>query len=258
MSALDETLAGAFARASLADVQLVDRRPLTNCYIGTHIDTGTEVFIKALHSESSDIQRNFMREIGILQTLSGRPGFPVLRSFVSTPEIKFHACEHLTAPRFDQLARDSSLSLDDIIRFASALAAWLQRLHALGYVHRDLSPDHVFAGDPITAVDFGLAKRLDGLRAEDRGRCLGYDVQAFGLILWEMICGHPIFQYRSPMLVLEIPPQLRVIHSLQLPAPLAHTLVGCLAARSEMTPQGTGLLGFHSADEVVAGLRTSG
>jgi serine/threonine protein kinase len=194
MSTLDETLRGAFARAGLVDVRLVDRRPLTRCFIGTHIVTDTEVFIKALHSESSDVQRNFAREIGILQTLNGRPGFPVLRAFVSTPEIKFHACEHLTAPRFDQLARDDKLDLDEIIRLARALAAWVQRLHALGYVHRDLSPDHVFAGDPVTAVDFGLAKRLYGLEAEDRQRCLGYDVQAFGLILWEMICGHPVFQ----------------------------------------------------------------
>jgi serine/threonine protein kinase len=258
MSLPGDALRSAFTRARLANVRSLGRRPLTECFLGTHIDTGAELFIKALHADTPGVHRNFLREIDILQALRDRPGFPVVHAFSTTPGTMFHACERLYAPRFDQLARGDSLELDVILRLARALAAWLQELHALGYVHRDLSPDHVFAGDQITVVDFGLAKRLDGLDADDRQRCIGYDVQAFGLIVWEMICGHQVFTYRSPGLALEIPPQLALIHSLDLPPPLAHTLTGCLAARSEMSPQGSPHEGFISTDDIVAALRVGG
>jgi serine/threonine protein kinase len=258
MSLPADALRGAFARARLANVRSLGRRPLTECFLGTHTDTGVELFIKALHADIPGVQRNFLREIDTLQALGGRPGFPVLRAFSITPGIMFHACERLSTSRFDQLARDASLELDVIFRLARALAEWLQRLHALGYVHRDLAPDHIFAGDPITVVDFGMAKRLDGLGADDRQRCTGYDIQAFGLVLWEMICGRQVFTYRSPRLALEIPPQLALIESLDLPPPLARTLSGCLAARSEMSPQGKLHEGFISADQAVAALRESG
>ncbi len=253
-----DALRSAFTRARLANVRSLGRRPLTECFLGTHIDTGAELFIKALHADTPGVHRNFLREIDIMQALHDRPGFPVVHAFSTTPGTMFHACERLYAPRFDQLARDDRLELDVILRLARALAAWLQRLHALGYVHRDLSPDHVFTGDQITVVDFGLAKRLDGLDADDRQRCIGYDVQALGLILWEMICGHHVFTYRSPGLALEIPPQLALIHSLDLPPPLALALTGCLAARSEMSPHGSPHEGFISADDIVAALRVDG
>jgi serine/threonine protein kinase len=255
MSLPDGALRSAFTNARLANVRSLGRRPLTECFVGTHIDTGAELFIKALHADSPGMQRNFVREIDILQALRGRPGFPVVHAFSSAPGVMFHACERLYAPRFDQLARDASLEVDVILRLARALAGWLHRLHVLGYVHRDLSPDHVFASDQITVVDFGLAKRLDGLDAGARQRSIGYDVQAFGLVIWEMICGNEVFTYRSPGLALEIPPQLVLIQSVDLPPPLARTLTGCLAARSEISPHGGPHGGFVSAEEIVAALR---
>jgi serine/threonine protein kinase len=258
MSLPGDALRSAFASGGLVDVRSVGMRLLTECFLATHVETGAELFIKALHVDPPGVQTNFLREINILQTLRGMPGLPVMLTFSRTPGIMFHACEKLTAPRFDQLARSDSLELDVIVGLARSLATWLQRLHALGYVHRDLSPDHVFAGDQITVVDFGLAKRVDELDADDRQRCVGYDVQAFGLILWEMICGHQIFTYRSPGLALEIPPQLALIDSLDLPEPLARTVTGCLAARSEMTPQNSSYESFVSTADIVAALHVKG
>lgn len=247
-------LRDAFAAAGLADVRPLAVRPLTECFLGTHTDTGADVFIKALHSDAPGVLKNFLREIDTLQALRDAAFSPVLQAHSSEPGIVFHACEYLSEPRFDQLACNDDMSLDGVLRLACALAEWLQRLHARGYVHRDLSPDHIFSGEQITVVDFGLAKRMDEMTTADRQQSIGYDVAAFGLVVWELICGRRIFTYRSPALALEIPPQLDVIHSLDLPHPLARTLTGCLAARSEMSPEGGTGEGFTSAGEVVAAL----
>ncbi|UXA17724.1 hypothetical protein [Mycobacterium sp. SMC-4] len=229
------------------------RRPLTECFLGTQIGTEAELFIKVLHTDTPGVCRNFLREIDLLTTMSGRPGFPVLRACSRVPGAAFHACDRLHAPRFDQCARDGRLEIEVLGELMCGLARWLQRLHAFGYVHRDLSPDHVFSGQQITVVDFGLARSSHELAADDRRRCIGSDVQALGLILWEMICGQQVFTYRSPVLALEIPPQLALIESLALPPPIARTLVGCLTAQSEMTPR-IRPQAFESADDIVAAL----
>lgn len=234
-------------------------RPFTECFLGVHDDTGARVFIKVLGSEESTIRRNFLRELEILKALQGQPGFPVLVAVCPDCPTPFHACECLSMPSLaDTFGPSKSPSLHDVLQSTGALAHWICDLHQRGYVHRDLSPDHVFAADgfPPIVVDFGMAKCTNGMPRHEARLYEGYDVQAFGLILWELICGRPALAYRSDRLAARIPDEIALIQSVGLPTQVGRLIVSCLSARSEFTPDGLPAHDpFESADALRAAMR---
>jgi hypothetical protein len=85
-------------------------------------------------------------------------------------------------------------------------------------------------------INFGMAKRTRELSAEDRMRFEGYDLQALGMILWEMICGHPVFLYRDPALFVVLRREATLVRGASLPASVRRWLLDCLAVPSEFTP----------------------
>jgi serine/threonine protein kinase len=121
---------------------------------------------------------------------------------------------------------------------AKALADWIAALHRVGVAHRDLSPDHVFIEPDgrLVVIDFGMAKRTGDLPAEERLHYEGYDLQALGMILWEMICGHSIFPYRNLALRDVLRREAALVRDAGLPAAVRRWLLDCLATPSEITP----------------------
>jgi hypothetical protein len=82
----------------------------------------------------------------------------------------------------------------------------------------------------------------------------GYDVQTFGMIFWELICGRSVFAYRAEALNEQI--ALRLIHSVRIPDGVKNLIVGCLATASEFTPNGTDSSTFIlSAEELNSSMR---
>jgi casein kinase 1 len=54
----------------------------------------------------------------------------------------------------------------------------LEALHKIGYVHRDIKPDNLVIGfeerkKVIYLIDFGLAKRIEETRSEERKKIMG-------------------------------------------------------------------------------------
>jgi serine/threonine protein kinase len=238
----------------IVPVKCLASRPLTECFLGVREPSGTRIFIKVMDSPDPKIQRNFSREVAILQALGGQPGFPAL--FASSPGgvLRFHACEYISEPALQALAqRPGGEGLLPILRIAEALAGWLREFHARGYVHRDLAPDHIFAigAEAVVVVDFGMAKPTGELSASGRKLCEGYDIQSFGMVLWEAICGRPLFPYRRPELPKCLTAQLGLLRDLPLPPPLVRLIAGCLCTRSEFTPEGLWPFdGWNSAEDL--------
>jgi len=217
------------------------QRPLTLVLRGRQLGTARPLFVKVLTSSIAGVRRNFRREIDILRSLAGHPGIPPLVVAAADESLTFHACAPADGCRLEELARAPEGSdLAVLLRHGLALAHWLERLHRLGVAHRDLSPDHVFVapGGSLTVVDFGMAKRTHDLPACERRLCEGYDRQALGMILWETICGRAIFPYRDPRLPLVLRREIDLVRGTNLPAPVRRLLIGCLATRSEFTPEG--------------------
>jgi serine/threonine protein kinase len=215
--------------------------------------------VKVLKSPLTGARRNFLREIDILKRLSGQWGVVQLVAAATDAQLTFHACERAHGCSLDQFVNAAEgRDLGVILRHIATLADWLGCLHDLGIAHRDLSPDHVFVGpgDTITVVDFGMAKGTHLLPLAERRRCERYDVQAIGMILWETICGHAIFPYRSPRLHVVLRREMALVQTSGLPLPVQRLVLGCLAARSEFTSKGLPPhRAFESASEVSAALR---
>lgn len=215
-------------------------RPFSDCFTGIHM-SGNRVFIKVLQSTEPKIRRNFLREVSILDTLSGTAGTPVVRGFSLSSTLPFHACDEVVAPRLDEyLTIMQPGKLAHLLKAAGALARWILLLHRRGYVHRDLSPDHVFltGRDKVTVVDFGMAKTTIGISLQQRRLYEGYDIQTFGMIFWELISGRLLFPYRSEHLPASLAVEIALLENVELPPGLIRLIVNCLSARSEFTPTG--------------------
>jgi len=236
--------------------QPIQARPLSLVFPGLLVASGRQVIVKVLNSAVNDVRRNFLRELDVLKSLSGWPGVASLVELSSEPDFAFHACERVVGKSFDELAtapRGRDLSF--ILQCARELAQWLRDLHRLGVAHRDLSPDHVFvrAGETLIVVDFGMAKHTRTLPAVERQLYEGYDFQAYGMILWEMICGRPLFPYRDARLVQVVRAEIALIDQAGLPQRVAKLLRRCLSARSEFSPDGIAAnAAFGSAEQLAA------
>jgi serine/threonine protein kinase len=189
--------------------------------------------------------------------MNGQAGFPRLIVASRAKGATFHACARIDAPSFAQMVGAQALGdLDDILRHGVGLARWIASFHARSYAHRDLSPEHVFATSPdqVTVVDLGLAKSLTGLSKRERSLCEGADIVSWGMIIWEMIRGSPIFSYQQPELRFELRSQRALISAVEMPEGLAQVLLRALDVSSIFTPNEEEQDGLFTACDLLAAL----
>jgi serine/threonine protein kinase len=232
----------------------VQRRPFSLVFPARQAGTGLELFVKLLTAKTAGVRRNFGQEIEILRALHGLAGISALRVVSLDDGLTFHACERAAGKSLRELVRAPAGDPGIPRGYARELAQWIAALHQQGVAHRDLSPDNVVvaADGRLVVVDFGLARQTSALSADERRRCEGYDVQALGMILWEMICQSTIFPYRGHGLDMVLEREAALMREADLPAEVRRLIMGCFAATSEFTPDGLPpYRGFASASEAL-------
>src|SRR6185436_9410500 len=159
------------------------------------------------------------------------------------------------------------LRLDSALSIAAGILAALDRVHAAGFVHRDLKPDNLVRRPDrsIVILDMGLARRLpadpdDPTRAGVQVGSLEYippeqlldassvderaDLYAFGCVLYELCSGRPPFVGEASVLerahAALRPPPLRALAAV--PAALEELCHECLAKQPARRPASAALV----------------
>lgn len=186
------------------------------------------VALKVLRGElsrSEDGRRLFVNEMAILSHLD-HPNVVRCLACVETDNQLVMVLEFLEGRTLrSALTERGALPWVEAVSIAVQIAAALEAAHDRepGVVHRDLKPENVMilADGAIKVMDFGIAKVLEavgGATTHSAGT-LGYmspeqidassvdaraDLYALGLVLYEMLCGHPPFESPSPRELLNL------------------------------------------------------
>jgi serine/threonine-protein kinase len=154
------------------------------------------------------------------------------------------------------LARQGALPMDEAVDYVLQACEALGEAHALGIVHRDLKPANLFVAETgrgvrvVKILDFGIARLLvsSALHADQQktqGQILGTplymspeqrlgssdvdaraDIWALGVVLYELIAGHPPFTAEDQATL-----QRKVLEGA--PVPLSEARAGVPAALSD-------------------------
>jgi serine/threonine-protein kinase len=202
-------------------------------YRATDTKLGREVAVKTLPSAlAADADRlaRFEREAKLLATLN-HPNIAVIYGLEETEGTQCIAMELIDGETLEERLKSGPLPLDETLRIALQIAQALEAAHDKGVVHRDLKPANVMVTKDglVKVLDFGLAKAFSedpdqpsagqspalSLAMTQQGMVLGTasymspeqasgqatdqraDVWAFGVVLFEMLGGLPLFSGES-------------------------------------------------------------
>ena len=198
-------------------------------YRATDTKLGREAAIKALPSAlAADTDRlaRFDREAKLLAALN-HPNIAVIYGLEEQDGTQCIAMELIEGETLEEKLKDGPLSVEDALPLALQIAQALEAAHEKGVVHRDLKPANVMitGKGQVKVLDFGLAKTFSedaneaglgqspalSLAMTQAGMILGTagymspeqasgqatdqraDVWGFGVVLFEMLSGLPLF-----------------------------------------------------------------
>jgi hypothetical protein len=205
--------------------RLLGRGGFASTYLARHTATKLPVALKLLHpyrQDDPEFLRRFRQEAK-LGTMLDHPN--LVRMLDPGPETgtPWLAMEYIMGRRLDQeLKEEGPPALPELLRIALQIAGAMAHAHALGIVHRDLKPGNViFAGDQAKVMDFGISRIVDSTTLTTTYAFLGTplyaapeaqlklqvgpaaDRYAFGIMLFELLAGHPPFQGETPFEILD-------------------------------------------------------
>ena len=236
-------------------------------YRATDTRLGREVAVKVLLSSfSGDAQRmaRFEREAQLIASLN-HPGIASIFGLEESNGIRGLLMELVEGPTLADRLRQGSIPLDEALHIAKQVADSLEYAHEHGIIHRDLKPSNVkvTADGSVKLLDFGLAKAIEGDSAatdisnsptisgaatqagiilgtaaymspeQARGKPVDRraDIWAFGVLVFEMLTGQPLYggESTSEILarVIEREPDLHRLPPTT-PAPIRELIRRCL------------------------------
>jgi len=172
--------------------------------------------LKVAHADHDLARARMRREAEALAAI-GTPAVPRVDDHGVLPDGRaWIAMERIEGTNLADLLATGPMRISHATAIGEAILTALARVHAAGFVHRDLKPDNIVrrAGGAIVLLDLGLARRIpldpdDPTRAGVQVGSLEYmppeqlidaasvgprgDIYAFGCVLYELCTGRPPF-----------------------------------------------------------------
>ena len=196
-------------------------------YLAQDTKLDRKVALKILPADvarNHDRMRRFVQEAKAVSALN-HPNILTIYEIDETDSTHFIATEFVDGETVRGRIRSATLTLGEIIDIAMQTASALAAAHAAGIIHRDVKPENIMLrqDDIVKVLDFGLAKLTeegesgseDQTRAlvkthpgvvmgtvaymsPEQARGLGVDVRtdiwSLGVVVYEMVAGHPPFR----------------------------------------------------------------
>jgi serine/threonine-protein kinase len=171
--------------------------------------------IKPWWAEDPGWVRSFEREVQLLASVND-PGIVQIFDVGSAPEGLYYVAELVDGVSLSKRLRDGRLAPVEACDIAVQLARALAAAHARRVVHRDIKPANVLItpDGQVKVGDFGIARLFEG-NAEGAATIVGTprymapeqaygrvgspatDVYCAGIVLYEMLAGHPPFEAKT-------------------------------------------------------------
>lgn len=170
-------------------------------------------FLPPQWSHDEAAKQRFIREAQAASA-TDHPNICTIHDIESTADGRlFIVMAHYDGKTLKQMLDAGPLDVTAAVEIAAQAAEGVAKAHAHGVIHRDIKPGNVMVcGDCVKILDFGLAKFATALQLTMEGSTLGTaaymspeqvrgeetdarsDVWSLGVVLYEMLAGHPPFR----------------------------------------------------------------
>ncbi len=189
---------------------------MAHVYLAKHAVLARPLVIKVLHrtlAQEPEMRERFRREAEAAARLI-HPYICAIADMGTAGDIEYLAMPYYAGGSLaDMLSRRKTVSVSSAASIAVQVACALDYAHRRGVVHRDIKPDNILFDEDgnVALTDFGIATARFHGRLTANGRAMGTphymspeqamgklvdgrsDLYAVGLLLYEMLLGHPPF-----------------------------------------------------------------
>jgi tRNA A-37 threonylcarbamoyl transferase component Bud32 len=232
---------------------------------------GRLVAVKVLrdtYSSDAKFVARFQREAQAASILT-HPNIVQVYDYGQTGNSYYIVMEYVQGVDLRRYLRSGDVSIERMVAIAHDVAAALGAAHRHGVVHRDVKPQNILINSDgiVKLTDFGIASLYQDLTAErltTTGMTLGTvqyyapeqaqgeivtpaaDVYSLGIVIYEMLCGHPPFDGDTPVAVavrhIQEPPMPPRLINPAIPPALEEIILRCLEKAPERRyPDGNAL-----------------
>lgn len=235
-------------------------------FLAHDLQSGRPVAIKLLAALAGQADYvNRLREEARIQARLFHPNLVTLLELVETNAGPCLVMEYVDGPSLREwMEQVGTTAWRDKLGLVAAVARGVAFLHTRDIVHRDIKPDNIrLAGDGTPKLlDFGIARDRHGPRLTRTGQIVGTlhymapeqlagaapsprtDVWALGVLLYELLVGHPPFSGESESEIISRVRAARFVAAgtltAGLPPGVDQLLRSCLQAKPERRPSDAG------------------